>query len=78
MGIYDFNILNEHDKYDCVFTRGQFVDVVSDIHIKYVLYSVSYFWVEVRYDAQTNKIIGIASFVSGTSLNRYSNVPKEI
>jgi len=78
MGVYDFNILNEHDKYDCVFTKGQFVDVVSEKRLKYVLYSVSYFWVEVKYDNQTNKIIGIDSFVCGESLNRYSNVPNKI
>ncbi len=78
MGLYEFNILNEHDKYDCVFTSGQFVDVVSKKRIKYVLYSVSNFWVEVRYNEETNKIIGITSFVSGESLNRYSNVPNKI
>jgi len=26
MGIYDFNILSDHDKYHIVFTKGQFVD----------------------------------------------------
>lgn len=74
MGIYEFNVLSDHNKYDTVFTRGHYVDTVSENNIKYVLYSVSYFWVEVRYHSPTNKIIGIASFVSGTSLNRYSNV----
>ena len=29
MGIYDFNILSEHDQYDTVFTKGQFVDKES-------------------------------------------------
>lgn len=78
MGIYEFNSLCDHDKYDKVFTQGQFVDTVSEGNIKYVLYSLSYFWVEIKYDSTSNKIIGILSFVGGDTLNRYSNVPNII
>ena len=78
MGIYDFNTLSEHDRYDILFTKGQFVDTVSEGDIKYALYSLSYFWVEIEYDSPRNKIIGISSFVAGDTLNRYSNVPKTI
>lgn len=77
MGIYDFNILTEHDKYDVVFNEGQFVDVVKDGKIKYVLYSLSYFWVEIEYLVSSNKLVNISSFVAGDSLNRYSNVPNQ-
>ncbi|TLP80924.1 hypothetical protein [Maribacter sp. ACAM166] len=78
MGIYDFNILSDHGKYDTVFTKGQFVDSVKEDRVTYIIYSLSYFWVEIMYDAPTNKILEISSFVGGESLNRYSNVPKEI
>lgn len=78
MGIYDFNILTKHDKYDITFTEGRFVDTVCEGHIKYALYSLSYFWVEIKYDYPINKIIGISSFVCGDTLNRYSNVPNKI
>ena len=78
MGIYDFNILSEHDQYDTVFNKGQFVDTVTKGEIKYALYAVSMFWVEVTYDAKDNRITGIKSFVGGGTLNKYSNVPKEI
>lgn len=78
MGIYDFNILTEHEKYDTVFTQGQFLDTVSEKDIKYLLYSLSYFWVEVKYHSPSNKIINIASFVAGKTLNRYSNVPDKL
>ncbi len=78
MGIYEFNILSEHDKYDLVFTSGQFVDVVREKDVKYALYSLSYFWVEVKYHSPSNKIIGIGSFIEGETLNRYSNVPDKI
>lgn len=78
MGIYDFNILTKNDRYDRVFTAGQFIDTVSEGDIKYALYALSYFWVEIKYDSLGNKIIGISSFVAGDTLNRYSNVPKKI
>lgn len=77
MGIYDFNILDEHNKYDTVFTKGQFVDTVTEGETKYALYSLSYFWVEVTYNAPDNKITGISSFVDGKTLDRYSNVPSK-
>ena len=76
--IYDFNILTDHDKYDSVFTKGQFVDTVTEGDIKFVLYSLSYFWVEVVYNAPDNKITGISSFIDGKTLDRYSNVPKQL
>ena len=41
MGIYDFNIMTDHAKYDTVFTKGQFVDTVAKGNIKYALYAVS-------------------------------------
>ena len=46
--------------------------------IKYALYAVSIFFVEVTYDAKDNRITGINSFVGGEALDKYSNVPKEI
>jgi len=78
MGIYEFNILTEHDKYDTVFTKGQFVDSVTVGDIRFVLYALSYLWVEVEYHAPGNKIQGVASFVEGGKLNRYSNLPRDL
>ncbi len=62
MGIYEFNMLSEHDQYDTVFTKGQFVDTVTKGKIKYVLYAVSMFWVEVINHAKDKKTKGIYSF----------------
>ena len=36
------------------------------------------FWVEVTNDAKDNRITGIKSFVGGETLDKYSNVPKEL
>ena len=73
MGIYDFNILSEHDQYDTVFNKGRFVDTVTKGDVKYALYAVSMFWVEVTYDAKDNKITGIKSFISGKTMDKYGN-----
>jgi len=59
MGIYEFNIMSMHDNGHKTFNEGQFVDTVIEGNIKYALYSLSYFWVEVKYDSPRNKIIGI-------------------
>ena len=40
--------------------------------IKFALYAVSMFWVEVTYDAKDNRIKGIKSFVGGETLDMYS------
>lgn len=41
---------------------------VLDEDINYVLYSLSYFWVEVKYHGPSNKIKGIGSFVDGKKI----------
>ena len=78
MGIYDFNILSEHDQYDTVFTKGQFVNTVTKGETKFALYAVSMFWVEVTYETKDNKITGIKSFIGGETLTKYGNVSKEL
>ena len=62
MGIYDINILSEHDQYDTVFTKGQFVDTVTKGDVKYALYGVSMFWVEVKWDNKKGEVIGKGTF----------------
>ena len=39
---------------------------------------ISMYWVEVTYEAKDNRITGINSFVGGETLDKYSNVPKDI
>ena len=71
-------MLSEHEQFDTVFTKGEFVDSVIDGHIKYALYSLSMFWVEVRYNADTNKILDCLPFLGGKGLDRFSNIPNKI
>ena len=71
-------MLSKDEQYDTVFNKGQFVDSVTKGDIKYALYVVSMFWVEITYDAKDNNITGIKSFIGGETLDKYSNVSREL
>lgn len=74
MDISDFIILSLNEKGNVVFNQGHHVDVVFEGTIRYVLYSLELFWVEVVYDTYKNQIIDINSFESGNRLDRFSNL----
>lgn len=67
-----------NDKGNQTSNDGQFVVTVTEGNIKFVLYSLSNFWVKVKYDSPRNKIVEISSFVAGDTLHRYSNVSNKI
>ena len=78
MTLYEYKMLSEDEHYDIVFSKGKFVDIVIEGNSKYVLYALKMFFVEVIWDIEKNEIIGKGQFVEGKSLDKYSNVPKEI
>jgi len=49
-----------------------------DENTKYPLYTIDKFFVEVIVDNEKDGIIGKGQFKEGKSLDRYSNVPREI
>jgi len=71
-------MLSEDEQYDTVFAKGKFLDIVIEGNSKYVLYAIDKFFVEVVWNNEKDQIIGIGQFKEGDSLDRYSNVPKEI
>ena len=58
--------------------KGKFLDIVIEGNSKFVLYAIDKFFVEVIGVIEKDKIIGKGIFEEGDSLDRYSNVPKEI
>jgi hypothetical protein len=64
MTLYEYKLLSEHDQYDTVFTKGQFLDTVTDGSTKIVLYAIDKSFIEVAYDVPTNKIKGTRGFMS--------------
>ena len=78
MTLYQYKMLSENEQYDTVFAKGKFLDISIDGYTKYVLYALDMFFVEVIWDIAEDQIIGIGQFKEGASLDKYSNVPKEI
>ena len=78
MTLYEYKMLSEDEQYDTVFSKGKFLDIVLEGNSKYVLYAINMFFVEVIWDNEKNEILGKGQFKEGDSLDKYSNVPKEI
>jgi hypothetical protein len=72
MTIYQFNLLEEDQKYQTVWDLGKHIDTVIDEEKRVLLYAIDMFFVEVHYDANTNKIIDIKSFIHGHNLDKYA------
>jgi len=72
MTLYEFNILNDDDQYQTVWDNGTYLDSVTSEGIKMALYAIEQFFVEVQYDSENNKIIGLKSFKHGQLMDKYS------
>ena len=55
LSFYEFTQLPEEQQYDLVFTKGEFIDASIKDNVKFVLYSLFGFFVEVIYDSVDNK-----------------------
>lgn len=66
-----FNNLKAHDKYDLVFTKGDFVNYYLKGDIRYALYSLFKFYVEIEYNLPNNEISNLVAFEDGLLLDRY-------
>ena len=71
-------MLSEHDQYDTVFSKGRYLDMVIESNSKFVHYAIDKFFVEVEWNIETDQIVDKGVFKCGDTLDRYSNVPKEI
>lgn len=72
MTLYEFNILDENDKYQTTWDLGTHIDTaITDTH-KINLYSINKFFVEVYYNPETNKLEDIKSFIHGHSMDKYT------
>lgn len=72
MTLEEFNSLPNFDQYDIIYNEGTFIDTIIEDHNRYVLYSVSTFFVELYYQSLPNKVVGKRAFVSGKLLDKYT------
>ncbi|WP_338357326.1 hypothetical protein [Yeosuana marina] len=73
MTLYEFNSLSEHDKYDHIFTKGEFIDYKIEKEKRFALYAIDMFFVEIEYNNEKNKIQNLRSFKTGKLLDKYSD-----
>ncbi|MAB38701.1 MAG: hypothetical protein CL528_01940 [Aequorivita sp.] len=71
LSFHDFKNLAQQEQYDLVFTQGDFINYYLKEEIRYVLYSLFKFFVEVEYNVSKNKISNLIAFEEGKLLDRY-------
>jgi len=71
-------MLSEDGQWATVYSMGKSLDIVIEGNSKYVLYAIDKFFVEVEWNIETEEIVDKRVFKLGDTLDRYSNVSKEI
>lgn len=70
--------LNDIEQYQTVWDIGIHIDSIIFEKVHYQLYSIDDFYVEVHYDAISNKIIGKLPFKQGKPLDKYLRNPPQL
>ena len=78
MTLNEFIMLSEDGQWATVYSMGKSLDIVIEGNSKYVLYAIDKFFVEVEWNIETEEIVDKRVFKLGDTLDRYSNVSKEI
>ncbi len=76
MTLYQFKALDEEEQYNTLWNKGVFVaGRITEEH-KFLLYQLEAFYIEVKYDGDLNKILGLRSFKNVSQLEPYlKNIP---
>jgi len=72
--LYEFNILDINNQMEYVNQKGIYLDNFIIDKLRYNLYAIDMFFVEVCYNSIDNRISDIKSFKGGILLDRYSNI----
>jgi len=73
MTLYEFNILDLNNRMEVINKKGVYLDNYITNYLKFNVYAVDMFFVEVEYNKQLNKITNIRSFIGGYLLDKYSD-----
>ena len=74
MTLYEFNLLDLNNKMEVINQTGIYLDNHITDKIRFNLYAIDRFFIEVCYNSIENKITKIQSFKSGHLLDKYSNI----
>ena len=72
--LYQFKQLKESDQYVAVWNEGTLLDARFDNHLRFLLYKIDSFYVEIKYNGATNALEGLKSFVNIRPLIPYLNL----
>lgn len=67
LSFYEFIQLLDEEQYELVFKEGEFLNSSIKSDLKFALYKLNSFFVEVVYDAEENKIVSLTSFMNAKS-----------
>ncbi|MXN92963.1 hypothetical protein GR160_17185 [Flavobacterium sp. Sd200] len=73
MKLSEYKMLDEKKQYDVLWNEGVLIDACFDGSVKKLLYAISNFFVELWFDAVSNKILWKLSFKQGVLLEKYLN-----
>jgi hypothetical protein len=68
---YQFKALDENEQYETLWDNGIFITHRKEAGYTFALYQINAFYVELKYDAGMNKILGVRSFISVNQLEPY-------
>lgn len=71
MALYEFNILDDNEKYQAVWDLGTCLDTIFSEEHWVSLYAIDMFFVDIYYNPNSNKIVKIQSFKRGNPLDKY-------
>ena len=69
--LYEFNGLPEQEKHQMLHSRGTFLDVIEGVELKFVLYGLEKFYVELTYNSSSNSIVSLSTFKQGEKLDKF-------
>ncbi|MFS4469135.1 hypothetical protein [Maribacter sp. 2210JD10-5] len=72
MGLYDYMILEDTEQWNVLWNKGDYITHRLDDKYKCNLYALFDFFVEVRLDPITDKILDKAHFKTGIILDKYA------
>lgn len=63
LSFFEFTQLSQEAQYELAFTHGEFIDASEKDDMRFALYKLYSFYVEIVCDSTNNKIINLTSFL---------------
>jgi hypothetical protein len=71
MTLYQFKALDEFEQHEVLWDKGVFITHRAEAGCTLMLYQIDGFYVELTYDSDMNKIVGLRSFLNTNRLEPY-------